>query len=134
MCGRQIVSNLVTFTLAHMYKCTHIIIHVYNNTLKNHTKLNVVATAWQGSLKMSIGKCFSLHCKIKTSSVPEGAPPDPCIWDLLQVETAFQNFWICHCSYNTCCVTGFLRCLPYTANTYNFYMYIYIYSQKILRV
>ena len=23
-------------------------------------------------------------------------PPDPCIWDLLQVETPFHNFWIRH--------------------------------------
>ena len=36
--------------------------------------------------------------KLKLIQHLEAAPLDSCIWDLLPVETPFQNFWIRHCN------------------------------------
>ena len=42
-------------------------------------------------------------------------PPDPRVWDLLPVETPFQNSWIRHCTVhiantNTCMIYSYVLC------------------------
>ena len=39
--------------------------------------------------------------KVKTSLGTGAGPPDPCVWELLPVETPFQNSWIHHWQYPT---------------------------------